>query len=76
MATETNQSPTRPHLAYTELSEFTIVNNSDGSMHVEIAPHAVTSFINLVRRGTNTWDSAPQHIKQLVDVLTGVPTKK
>lgn len=73
MATETQN---RPHLAYTELSEFTIVNNSDGSMHVEIAPRAVTSFITLVRRGTNTWDSAPQHIKQLVDVLTGVPTKK
>lgn len=67
---------TKPDLAYTELSEFTIVRQPDGSMHVEIAPHAISSFITLVRRGTNTWDSAPIEIKQLVDLLTGVPTKK
>ena len=67
---------TRPDVQYTELSEFTLVSQPDKGLHLEIAPEAVPAFIQLVRRGVNTWDVAPTGIKQLSDILTGVPTKK
>ena len=61
---------TRPHIAYTDLSEFTIVTQPDGALHIEIAPGAIPDFTKLVRRGSNTWDAAPVAVKQLVDILT------
>lgn len=59
----------------TELGEFVIVQGDFGNTSISISHAAYKSFITLVRRGINTWDSAPVEIKQLADILLEVPAK-
>lgn len=59
----------------TELGEFVITPEVFGNTSISISPAAYKSFITLVRRGINTWDSAPIEIKQLADILLEVPAK-
>lgn len=58
----------------TEQHEFVIITERDLTSLV-MTPQAYKSFITLVRRGINTWDSAPVEIKQLADMLLEVPAK-
>lgn len=59
----------------TELGEFVITQGDFGNTSISISPKAYKSFITLVRRGINTWDTAPVEIKQLADILLEVPAK-
>lgn len=49
----------------------------DGSVNcagisVAIPTNLLPAFITLVSRGINTWDQAPQEIKDFVDEITGI----
>lgn len=59
----------------TELGEFVIIQGDFGNTSISISPAAYKSFITLVRRGINTWDSAPIEVKQLADIVLNVPVK-
>lgn len=60
---------TRDAITYTTGSEITIIDKPDGTTVIEISPSSLDAFSDLVRRGSNTWDSAPREIHEFRDIL-------
>ena len=67
----------QPSVQSTEANEFSIIKEpAQVTLVMDINSYA--HFVTLVRRGVNTWDTAPTEIKQLADIVLDIPvtTKK